>query len=210
MFNMFNSWDMGLMWTVYILEIILTVALMVNGGELHEMGILEGSQKQKEWYSELWRSILVVTILNLITGFLVAFYFGYLKPKFETTYSAVGQKCENLRLQNITSPSVLQALMKAVVILVGGLGYLLIFYILGVVRASIVLTMGQSLMDKLKLVYGITLAITICKVVELYIGHGWAALRTECLESNAKKSEQNTGMGMLSRPIIAGQCSYRR
>jgi hypothetical protein len=181
------TWDMTLMWIAYIAELLLTIVMIANGNTVHDDGEKLGNANYKHWISEFWSVILLTGLINILSGVLLGFYFGVLKKEAERLYTKPGSRCEHPRL-NFNTPASLAAMWKSALILVGGLGVLAILYAAGITRATYIITRDfasymNDTVDTIHMVFWTQLLIILCKVVELFIGHSWAALRTDCLKA---------------------------
>jgi len=182
------TWDMGLMWVAYFGELVLTVVMIAYGSSVHDDGETLGSANYKHWITEFWSILLVTGLINILSGVLLGFYFGVLKKETQKLYVKPGSRCEHPQL-DFNSPASVAAMWKSSLILVGGLGVLAILYAAGITRATYVLTRDftvfgtKNTLDDIHMIFWTQLLIILCKVVELFIGHSWAALRTDCLKA---------------------------
>ena len=181
------------MWVVYVIDIGLTVWAMVEAYNVYDMRIdrfgAPYDMHYKDWLTELWSTTLTVGLFNIFSGMLLGFYFGVIKRETDQTAAPLrgqdGETCRGVRIDS--SPASLEALWKTAIIVVGGLPYLLVFYVIGIVRATRVI-IDSSLVDiinKVDMLLWIVGGLIACKVIELYIGHTWAVLRTRCLKQKA-------------------------
>lgn len=186
--EMCASMDRTIMWIVYAIDNILTVWAVVKAYEIYDMRSTQGDMHYKDWLTELWSTTLTIGLLNILSGVLMAFYFGVMKREAGQKGVLITSKdatCKGVRIDN--SPASMEALWKTIIILVGGLPYLLVFYVIGIARATRVITNSSmvDLIDKVDMLMWIVGGVIACKVIELYIGHTWAVLRTRCLKQKA-------------------------
>ena len=188
--GMCDSADKAVMWFVYMLDIVLTVWSMIKAFDIYDHRNTQTVMHYKDWLSELYATVLTVGLLNILSGVLLGFYFSMLKH--ETTrksYNKAGSEeageCKGLRIDG--SSESLEAMWKTLIILFGALPYLLILYVMGTVRATRALTDSNltAIIDHVDMLWWIVGGVILCKVIELYIGHTWAVLRTRCLRNKA-------------------------
>ena len=130
--------DMGTMWVVYALELVCTVAMLVNAGTLdgiaedhfqsHTTLSIPQIAHEKRNIQEVLTITYVVGTLNLISGFILGYVFRILAREVTHEYEKIEDSppCKHLRLHPV-SPGTWPAIRKSLWILFAGLGYLLIF-----------------------------------------------------------------------------------
>lgn len=189
--GMCDSADKMIMWTVYMIDVGLTIWAMVKGHQLYEHRTIQNNMHYKDWLSELWATVLTVGLINIISGILLGFYFSVLKHESTKTSnskkytSAEAQTCRGVHIDG--SSKSMEAMWKTLIIVFGALPYLLFFYVIGTIRTTRALTSNtlHYIIDDIDMLWWIVGGVILCKVIELYIGHCWAVLRTRCLKDAA-------------------------
>lgn len=134
--DMCETWDMALMWLVYLVEVACTVALGVVAAN-----VLQEDRSAVAPTHDVWWANLAFALVNVLSGVLLACYFGSIAKQLQemTKWVDVPPKdptrppCEGLRLDTKNAGP---AMWTSLVALIGGLGSVGVFFVLGFTQAT--------------------------------------------------------------------------